>query len=250
MSPAWQPRFADKSALFWPIAAASRGFAGCAEWPTVDEIAARLAGPAGVDFVLQPPRPRRARGPRDPGALYDAQIVGGRVPTRARSWHDLLNALVWARFPRAKRALHARQHRAIEARREPSAARLPAARSREQDAIAMVDEGGAAILCAGPSAAALAGALADGGADRGALVEAIARGAASPVLFGHALYERLVLEGPRVNAAAWVVPCDGALPAEDDARVGLVDAWLAEALARGWPESPATLGHVALSAIA
>ena len=40
---------------------------------------------------------------------YDARIALERVvPTRARSWHDLLNALVWATFPRAKLALHAR----------------------------------------------------------------------------------------------------------------------------------------------
>lgn len=221
----WQPRFAEKSGLFWPVARAASAFAGLDRWPTVAEIAGVLRGTAGVDFVVQPPRSRRRRAPVDPAARYDAQIVLGRVPTRERNWHDLLNALVWATFPKAKHALHARQHRAISAQLEPGVTRLPGARTREQDALAMLDEGGVVLV-------------------RGAA------GGVTPIVFGHALYERLVLEGPCAIAATCevVVPVqegDGVL--DVDGRLALVDEQLARRLRADWPARPEELGHVTLA---
>jgi hypothetical protein len=56
-----------------------------------------------------------------------------------------MNGLVWATFPRAKRALHARQHRALAARVAERTERLPQTRSREQDALALFDEGGLVV---------------------------------------------------------------------------------------------------------
>ncbi|HMA10888.1 MAG TPA: DUF3025 domain-containing protein, partial [Steroidobacteraceae bacterium] len=39
---------------------------------------------------------------------YETHILHtGEVPTRADTWHDVLNALVWLRFPRFKAALNA-----------------------------------------------------------------------------------------------------------------------------------------------
>jgi hypothetical protein len=127
---------------------------------------------APVRFVPAAPRPRRGRRPPavDVDALYDARITLERVvPTRARSWHDLMNALVWGTFPRAKRALHARQHRAIVERVAPGARTLPPARTRELDALALLDEGGV-VLPEGDVARA--------------------------VVFGHAIYESLALGVP------------------------------------------------------
>jgi hypothetical protein len=177
----WDPSFTAKSPHFWPIAEAAALFAQHRDWPSVEEYA-RLGAP--IRFVEQPPRPRR-RPPLDPSSLYDARIVRGEVPTRARSWHDFLNALVWATFPRSKASLHARQHRAIAARIAPGARRLPPTRTRELDCLALLDEGG--VLLAGDRA----------------------------VVFGHALYETLATTGRAVNGASLRV--GGASLAEIDA---------------------------------
>src|SRR6202044_2198544 len=133
---------------------------------------------APVRFVPAAPRPRRRRRPfaLDVSALYDARITIERVvPTRARSWHDLMNALVWGTFPRAKSALHARQHCAIAERVAPGARTLPPARTRELDALALLDEGGVVLLGGDPAWA---------------------------VVFGHAIYESLALGIPPSVVAA------------------------------------------------
>jgi hypothetical protein len=89
-----------------------------------------LSASAGVRFV------RKRQEDKTP---YDTRIVlDGVVPTRAGSWHDLLNACVWATFPKTKLAIHRRQHALVV----PGAPR----RTPEQDAIAMVDEGGILLL--------------------------------------------------------------------------------------------------------
>ncbi|MFO0627145.1 MAG: DUF3025 domain-containing protein [Polyangiales bacterium] len=86
-------------------------------------------------------RPRKAP-PRPLGERYDVVIdARGEIPTRPENWHDLFNALVWASFPRAKARLSARQRRLHEdrARRGDDTH----ARTRAQDALALLDEGGA-----------------------------------------------------------------------------------------------------------
>jgi hypothetical protein len=201
----FDPRFFEKSPLFWPIARAARAFEGERDWPAVETYGRAFERDVGVRFVLAAPRPRRKRA-LEMGELYDARIVGGVVPTRARSWHDFMNALVWAAFPRAKAALHARQHRAIAARVAPGAERLPGARTRELDALAMLDEGGVVVLRDGQSERAL--------------------------VFGHAIYEGLAAGGPPVYGASVTFDVS-ALPADDASCVSLADASLAGALADG-----------------
>jgi hypothetical protein len=84
---------------------------------------------------------------------YADRCLRGDVPTRSHNLHDLLNALIWARFPRAKRALCER-HIAIARTRERTPAGTQRLRSREQDAAAMLDEGG---LVLGPTTRAVFG---------------------------------------------------------------------------------------------
>jgi hypothetical protein len=159
----WRARFFDESPLYDPIRGAAALFAGCSAFPTPEEIDEALRARAGVRFVRQ--RPREA-------VLYDARIVNeGAVPTRHGSWHDFLNALVWATFPRAKSALHRRQHAIVV----PGAPR----RTTEGDALAMLDEGGVFRLCSGELR-----------------------------VFGHAIYEGRVL-GRRALAAGLELTRDG-----------------------------------------
>jgi len=185
---AFDARFFERDPLFAPIAPVAQLFADCTHFPAPEALDRALAERAGIRFVAAAPRPRRQRGPVALADLYDTRIARGEVPTRPNNWHDFLNALVWATFPRAKAALHARQHRAIRAWAFAEASvtrRLPNARTRELDALALVDEGG--ILLAGDARA----------------------------VFGHALYEGLVAGVPAMIARAVPLaePTDEALAA-------------------------------------
>jgi hypothetical protein len=163
---------------FSPIVPVAKIFADYTEWPAPADLDRALAERAGVRFVLAKPRPRRQRGPVDVREMYDARIARGEVPTREHNWHDFLNALVWATFPRSKATLHARQHRAIAEWAGADVVRkLPNARTRELDVLALVDEGGV-IVCDDAN-----------------------------VVFGHALYEGFVL-GVR-SMIARAVPVTG-----------------------------------------
>ncbi|MBX3190690.1 MAG: DUF3025 domain-containing protein [Labilithrix sp.] len=212
---AFLPRFFEASELFAPIARAARTFARHDDWPRVEDYGLAFAAPPPVRFVAAAPRPRRRRGAplvASPDDRYDAKIALRReVSTRARSWHDFLNALVWASFPRAKLALHTRQHRAIGAWAPPGTARLPNARTRELDALALIDEGAVIVL-------------------RDATEERSA-------IFGHALYEGLVLENRSMIARAVVFDAP-ALPRTLEDLVAAADEALAAALS-----DPAQLAH-------
>jgi hypothetical protein len=173
---AWDPAFHWTSPLFESVAPFAARFEGFDSFPAVDRWNDLLRDRVPVRFELQ--RTPRKRDTLDPRMLYDARIaLDGVVPSRAGSWHDFLNALVWAAFPRSKRALHTRQHRAIVARIEPGATRLPPARTRELDALALLDEGGV---------------LRDGVRTR---------------VFGHAVLEGLVHGAPIGAACAATLPC-------------------------------------------
>jgi hypothetical protein len=180
--------------LFWPLRHAATALLGYDDFPPVDALASVFRGEPPVKFV--PAAPRRRRGASiDVRALYDARITLDReVPTRHRCWHDLMNVLVWGTFPHAKRALHARQHRAIAERLAPGARRLPPTRTPELDALALLDEGGVVLVARESHAHAshASHATDDSGPPEGH----------APIVFGHAIYESLVLGvAPAVVAA-------------------------------------------------
>jgi hypothetical protein len=169
----WDPAFFRRSARFAPIAEAAARFAGFAAWPAVDDIDRRLAADAGVRFVAA-----------DKGPGYARRIVDtGCVPTRPGNWHDFLNALVWAAFPRAKRTLTVRLAALADARAGGN-------RGRDEDLLSLWDEGGVAF----------------------------GAGAAAGVVFGHALFEHLV-RGEAVRGLALALP-DADAPL--DARLAAV----------------------------
>jgi hypothetical protein len=217
----FDPCFFEKSPLFWPIAPAARTFANCTDWPDVASLSRAFRGDAPVSFEIASPRPRRRRrkGPIDPRSLYDARITeDARVPTRPRSWHDYLNALVWATFPRSKLALHARQLRALAPRIDPGSTRLPSTRTREHDALALLDEGG--------------------------VVRLVAPTCEIDVIFGHALYEGLVL-GVRAMIARAIVAEVEHVPRGGEARAAAADLALSTFL-RDAPLAPEALPRVTL----
>jgi hypothetical protein len=208
-SSGFRPRIYDESPWYAPIASYLRRFDELGRFPSPDELSALYAEHTtevdlpGLRFVAaprtKPKRPRRQ--PIDPGALYEGRvIVHGEVPTRLDDWHDLFNALAFVRFPRAKRALHARQYRILSSRLTPGCTRLPNARTREQDALSLFDEGG--ICVAAPPELAPALDAADDDTLRAELVHDNIR----VVPFGHALYEHMVASLPVPLGTVFVVP--------------------------------------------
>ncbi len=172
----WDAGFTTLSPLFWPLAVAAKAVHGdCFPQPEIIDEA--LGSRAGVRFERQRPVPRRRRGSRDPSLMYDARIKAGAVPTRPGSWHDLMNALVWATFPAAKRALHDRQHELVVPALPGESTRRP----RELDTLALVDEGGLVVVARAQFA------------DEALLAASVERGEATAMVFGHAIYEGIVL---------------------------------------------------------
>jgi hypothetical protein len=204
---AWDPRVFERP-LFWPIRAHAARLPDTQDGrlPDVAAIDAALAAAAGVRFTPAPPRVPRRR--RAPASMYDTIITErGVVPTREGSWHDLMNALVWATFPRAKRALHALQRRYVAEDR----ARGDGRRSPAHDALALLDEGGVLAVFTGEPPTDLERSLDDGDA--------------RVVVFGHAIYESDAIGGPRplVRARLLRVPrLSGDFDAIDQALAALL----------------------------
>ncbi|BBI99815.1 hypothetical protein FGKAn22_15080 [Ferrigenium kumadai] len=76
-------------------------------------------------------------------AQYEPRCyLKGEVPTRADNWHDLLNALVWLTFPKAKAAINARHYQALtDGRKEASRSERGAVR----DTNTLLDESGVVV---------------------------------------------------------------------------------------------------------
>lgn len=156
--------------------------------------------PERIDELLHDRTPVRfVRASQRDKQLYDARIVSnGEVSTRDGSWHDFSNALVWATFPLTKMAVHRRQNALVV----PGASH----RTPEGDALAMLDEGG--VFVVGPGAA--------------------------PIVFGHAIFEGLVLGRPVFGAGL-------DLGSSND-----IDARAAALIAEAPPTSPRELLRVDL----
>lgn len=67
---------------------------------------------------------------------YESRILAsGCIPTRYDNWHDIMNALVWLRFPLFKAALNAAHGAAL-------AAETSSQRGQRRDALTVLDESG------------------------------------------------------------------------------------------------------------
>ncbi len=238
----WDARFIAGHPAHAALERAAACFADAREWPQPATWrgaleAAGLATPLvtehglPIGFALSPPKSksRRRRAPVDVGTIYDERIyVRGEVPSRADSWHDFLNMLIWATFPAAKRAVNERQRSALRAYVLDGAPRIPGARTREQDALSMFDEGGILVLSTPDAAPGVNAALERADAD--ALGASVRNGDVVVFAFGHALHEHLLSSPLTVRAFALPLVVE-ALPGALDARIALADVTLAAALA-------------------
>ncbi len=193
------PLFADLAAF--------RDLLSGPAWPAVAQLDARLAL-QGKQLVEQD-----AALLAD-GLHYETRIAAGRIATRARNWHDLFNALVWARHPALKEALNARQCLHI-------AAMGPGQRNRAQAALTQFDETGVIVRVrdAAPVAAWDAH-------DWPTLFEPALwqqRRIAIVAVFGHALMEQALLPGRLLVGKCLVVQSG-----DDPACIAQVAAAIAE----------------------
>ncbi|MEP6898979.1 MAG: DUF3025 domain-containing protein [Rhodanobacter sp.] len=113
------------------------------DWPLLDELNDRLPSDADYRFTAQTPALL------GDGLHYERRIAElGEIATREHNWHDLLNALVWLRYPSIKRALNQRQVAEV--------ARIgPKLRSRSQYALTHFDEAGVIVILDDPALLAL-----------------------------------------------------------------------------------------------
>ena len=118
-------------------------------WPTIAQIEAvreklnRAANTILPHFVEQTPTLLRD------GLHYEARIAErGQIATRAENWHDLINALIWLRYPAIKSALNRRQ---VEQIALVGAKR----RTRAQYALTHFDEAGVIVQIDDPTLLAL-----------------------------------------------------------------------------------------------
>ena len=76
---------------------------------------------------------------------YETHVLHtGQVPTRPDTWHDVLNALVWLRYPRFKSALNVAHGEAIAAEKDSR-------RGRRRDAMTVLDESGVWVISQSPA---------------------------------------------------------------------------------------------------
>jgi Protein of unknown function (DUF3025) len=231
----WDPQFRRRSPWFWPLTAAGTRFESFRDWPSRDELGwayaalAQLTDAEPLRFAENVRKQDRyAAGSVQPERLYDGRITcAGEVPTRERDWHDFFNALCFMTFPRSKRALHRRQYCVLKRRIEPGAHRLPAARTKEQDALTLFDEGGAVIAAQELAFQPLA-AVSD--AERPELLrQLVERKQAKVIPFGHALFEHLV-EGLRCPGGSTRLVRVGDVSVPDLTLLAAVDRGLAALL--------------------
>lgn len=94
--------------------------------------------------------------PQETGKLaFESQYeprcyLSGEVQSRAHNWHDLLNALVWLTFPKAKAAINTRHYQALLQRHEAASG---SQRGAVRDTNTLMDESGIIVACADPQLA-------------------------------------------------------------------------------------------------
>jgi hypothetical protein len=188
-------------------------------WPELEGDAP--AGATVLASVLERVGSRFELGEAGASRDYEAAVLHGRIPTRERSWHDMFNVLAFALYPISKAALHARCQALAQARGR----QLP--RSREEDALALIDE--VSLLVAGSSEAIAAFERARAEKVVAQLDAVVREHGLFVDVLGHGLLEHLMLERPEVGAGVVTVVLSGA----GTVTRARVDVALAERIAGG-----------------
>jgi hypothetical protein len=228
----WDSTFGARSPLFVPFEGLTQTWATSPSWPTLHEYTALVErqreqyAPELPKLVFEAMSPRSRRWRRHSVALdqlYDGSIaLSGKVPCLPASYHDLFNVVMFAAFPRSKRALHARQFRALSNWIPQDATRLPSRRTREQDALTVFDEGGSVLVLT--KAAYQRWQASEQG------LELLPHSSdLTALLFGHALMEHIFYGRLQVRSCAVVVLAPEGLP-RDSSLLPWVDERLAERL--------------------
>lgn len=198
-----------------------RGFAGV---EALSETARRLGLVNAQERPLRFVIPDSRLSARD----YESGILAsGSVPTRPDNAHDLMNALVWLRFPRFKAALNARHVAAM-------ADENGTLRGRRRDALTVLDESGVWVISP----------------DAGLAAELVGREWESLfwqhrdqvgyrmrfVVVGHALLEKLLTPYPSMTGKCLLL--ESALLEPDTAETAAVEALAELASPRQLPPLP------------
>ncbi|HEX7917175.1 DUF3025 domain-containing protein [Rudaea sp.] len=113
-------------------------------WPTIAQIEAAREKVENAAKVKMPHFVEQTSALLRDDLHYEARIAEcQQVATRAENWHDLLNALIWLRYPAIKSALNARQLAGI-------ATVGPKRRTRAQYALTHFDEAGVIVQTSDP----------------------------------------------------------------------------------------------------
>ena len=185
----------DPAALDKPPLSDWREFDGLLrspDWPGVDALNALRRDPSTPRFVAQ------TRELESEGLHYESRIgERGEIATRENNWHDLLNALIWLRYPGLKAALNRRQL-------EEVAIAGPKVRTRTQCALTHFDEAGVVVIVRDP-ALLRAWDAHDWTTLFWSRREAWLSGDATAIVFGHALLEHALHAGQLLCGKALVV---------------------------------------------
>jgi hypothetical protein len=237
----WDRGFLENEPLFRVFSRFAEPFR-TPDWPTLGDYARelenrRLESGCGYPPLGVAPNPSRSRRAKRQSLsldqLYDGRIaLTGQVYCLSESYHDLFNIVIFSAFPLAKRALHTRQFAAVSswvsAELDSHAPRIPGRRTREQDALTILDEGGVIL------------AMTEERRDNFAQTEGPFRVAPFepdsgivPILFGHALLEHLHDEHRAIRASGVIITMPEPWPFENrpEALCGYVDPIFARRIA-------------------
>lgn len=232
----WIPQFTQRSPVFGPLIPACERFQvdHYPAWPAVADYARFLQTEHNTNQsgqLLRPVTPPPKAGRSNIGETgYEASIyLRGELAVYPTTWHDFFQILVWATFPRTKRALNAAHFAATAQRMKSSDA---ARRGFRENALTLFDENGAVILCSDPS-----------------LLEAIRlfrwkhlfwerraelRKRLRCIVFGHALYEKALNPYVGMCAHGILLHCEqSVLDGRDEERLEHVDQRLAARVTEG-----------------
>ena len=156
------------------------------------------------ELPLRYSKPARPLSARD----YEQHILDtGCIPTRTDSWHDVMNALVWLRFPQFKAALNAAHGEAI-------AAEDGTQRGRRRDALTVLDESGVWVWTTDPRLTQMLSQR------RWRELFWEHRESASTqmqwVVVGHALLEKMLKPYPAITGKCLLLPTTKLVPGQAD----------------------------------